>query len=220
MCFSPEVDLLAGAVIIAIGTDTLRHVRRAAELPLAALPVVLGVHQLVEAFVWWGLQDRVPRAVERPAVWLFLVIAFGVVPVLVPVAVAVLEPRTARLRAGLFTATGALVALVLLYAVATGPVEASIEGHHVAYRVDLWHGHLIVALYAVATCGSLLWSEHPHVRRFGALNLVAAGLLAWLDQGAFISLWCLWAGVTSLSVAAHLRYVLPPPADQVVVGVS
>ncbi len=206
MCFSAEVDLVAGLVIGGIGIDALRHVRRPAEKLLAAVPVVLGAHQLIEAFVWWGLDDRVPDPVWRPALWLYVTIAFAVLPVLVPVAVGALEPATNRRRVAVFTAVGVGVALVLMYAVVRGPVEAHIEGRHIAYHVDLWGGGLIVALYVMATCGSMLVSKHTHVRWFGAANLVAVALLAWLSKNGLISLWCLWAAVTSVAIAVHLRH--------------
>ena len=47
MCLSPEVDLAAGIVIAAIGVDTLRRVDHPNERPLAALPLILGAHQVV-----------------------------------------------------------------------------------------------------------------------------------------------------------------------------
>jgi hypothetical protein len=75
----------------------------------------------------------------------------------------------------------------------------------ILYVVDLWHGGLIVVLYVVATCGSLLLSSHRHVRWFGTANLVAAVILTWVDRSAFVSLWCLWATVTSVAIAVHLR---------------
>lgn len=211
MCFSAEADLVAGVVVGAIGVDALRHVHHRGEWSLAAVPVVLAAHQLIESFVWWGLEDRVPYAVGRTALWLYLAIAFGVVPVLVPVAVRALEPASSERRLRIFIALGAAVAIVLMYAVVRGPVEASIKGHHVDYRVDLWHGGSLVVLYVVATCGSMLMSRHPHVRWFGAGNLVAAALLAWLSQSAFISLWCLWAALTSGAIAVHLRYAEGTP---------
>ena len=37
------------------------------------------------------------------------------------------------------------------------------------------------------------------------MNLAAVGVLAWLDQVAFISLWCAWAALTSVAIAVHLR---------------
>lgn len=205
MCFSAEVDLVAGLVITGIGIDAVRHVERRSQLPLALLPVVFGVHQLIESIVWWGLEGHVRDGVWQAARWAYLAIAFGVVPVWVPVAVGALERGRMSHRTRRFVALGTVVATALMIAVVRGPIETSVEGHHIAYRVDLWHGGLLVLLYVVATCGSLLLSEHLQARRFGLVNLVAVAALAALDQRAFISLWCAWAAVTSGAIAMHLR---------------
>lgn len=215
MCFSAEVDVLAGVVVGAVGVDALRHVRQRSEEPLAVLPVILAGHQLIEAFVWWGLDGRISEAVWRPAAWLYVAIAFGVLPVFVPIAVGALEPVANRSRIRWFTAIGAFVAIVLMYAVVRGPLDVSIEGHHISYVVDLWRGGVIVALYLVATCGSMLVSDHAHVRWFGGANLVAACALTWLDKSAFISLWCVWAAVTSVAIAVHLRCAALPPRQDI-----
>jgi hypothetical protein len=206
MCFSPEMDVVAGTLIGVVAVDALRHVRRPRELPLALLPLVFAVHQLVEAFVWWSLQGEVSATTGHRAEWLYLAIAFGVVPVLVPWAVGVLEPATRRRQTAAFAALGGVVAVLLMAAVVRGPIAAVIEGHHVLYRVDLWHGNSLAVLYVLATCGSMLVSDHAHVRAYGLANLVAVAALVWIDQTAFVSLWCLWAGTTSVLVDLHLRH--------------
>lgn len=209
MCFSAEADLAAGLVVGVVAIDALRHVRRPAEQALAALPFLFAGHQLVEAVVWRGLEGEAAEAVWRPALWTYLVIAFGVLPVLVPVAVAAAEPPGTRRAMRPFSVLGAAVSVVLVHAIVRGPIEARIEGNHIDYRVDLWHGGLIVVLYVLATCGSMLASAHRHVRWYGAANLVVAGGLAWLSSTAFISLWCAWAAVTSVAIAVHLRAADP-----------
>jgi hypothetical protein len=206
MCFSPQMDVAAGVVIGVVAVDTLRHVRRPQELPLALLPLVFAVHQLVEALVWWSLQGEVSATTGHRAEWLYLAIAFGVLPVLVPFAVGGLEPASRhRLTAG-FVALGGVVAVLLMAAVVRGPIGAVIQGHHVLYRVDLWHGDTLAVLYVLVTCGSMLLSGHSHVRAYGMANLVAVAVLVWIDQTAFVSLWCLWAGITSVLVDLHLRF--------------
>ncbi len=209
MCFSAQADLVASIAVGVVGIDAVRHVRSPSQWWLASIPVVLATHQFVEAVVWLGLEGSVADSIGRIATWGYLAIAFGLLPVLVPVAVGALEPSTNRVRVAAFAALGAGVAAVLMSAVLGGPVEARVEGHHIDYSVDLWYGDLVVLLYVVATCGSLLVSTHRHVRWFGVVNLVAVGVIAWVDQNAFISLWCLWAALTSVGVALHLRAVAP-----------
>lgn len=210
MCFSAQADVVTGLVVGVLAFDAIRHVHGRAEAALAAVPLVLAGHLLVEAVVWWGLEGRVDHVLWRAALSSYLVVAFGVLPVLVPAAVAALEPEEDRWRMRWFQALGAAVAVVLTYAVLRGPVSATVQGRHIDYQVDLWHGGILVGLYVVATCGSLLASRHEHVRWFGAVNLLAAAVLAWLSRSSFISLWCGWATVTSVVVAVHLRRARPP----------
>jgi uncharacterized protein DUF6629 len=215
VCFSAKADLVTGLVVGAIGVDAWLHVDRPPERVLAAIPVVLAGHQLVEALVWRGLKGQFPTALLRPAEFAYLTIAFGVVPVLVPTALGALEPPGEKRRAAWLTATGALVAAALMEAVVRGPVTATIRGHDIGYHVDLRHGGVLVGLYVVATCGSFLVSSHRHIRWFGVVNLVVGALLATLEQFGFISLWCVWAAVTSAGIALHLRFAPRPalPAD-------
>jgi hypothetical protein len=56
VCFSPQADFVAGAVVAGVGVETLRRVRTRRELIVGALPLLFGVHQLVEGFVWLGLR--------------------------------------------------------------------------------------------------------------------------------------------------------------------
>lgn len=52
MCWSATADLVAGTAVAAVGVACVARARRARDLPLAALPLLLGAHQLVEARVW------------------------------------------------------------------------------------------------------------------------------------------------------------------------
>jgi hypothetical protein len=207
MCFSPEADLVGGIVIGAIGIDTLRHSRHRRELALAAVPVLLACHQIIEAFVWWGRQGRVPEDLGRTAMWVYLFFAFCVLPLLVPGGIMAIEP-TARRRwlMAPFLAVGGGVAVVLFLALLRGPTTTVLAAYHVQYSIDLGYGLAIVSLYVAATCGSMLLSGYRHVVEFGAINLVAAIVFAWLVPRGFASLWCAWAAVTSGAIALHLRY--------------
>ena len=206
MCFSAQADLVGGVVVGALGIDALRHVRRPRELAIASLPLLLGLHQLIEAFVWWGLEGHVSQGVGNTAMWIYLIIAFVVLPVYVPLAVIAIEPVVDRRQQMIpFAVAGAGVSVVLFSVMLRGPVTAELAGLHIAYGIGLPYSTAIVGLYVLATCGSLLASSYPAFRIFGAVNLCVVCLLAWFQKNGFASLWCAWAAVASGAIVAYLR---------------
>jgi hypothetical protein len=207
VCFSPEGDLGGGLLVTAIGIDACRHLRgRNNQLLLAALPLLLGVHQIDESLVWWSLQGHVPHLVGRVAMWIYLLIALVVVPVFVPVAILRLEPTARRRRIIVpFVILGSIVAAVLFATMLRGPITVRLGSYHLAYSIGLRHGLLIVGLYVVATCGSLLLSGYKHIVVFGLLNLAVVIVLARLTADGFASLWCFYAALASGAISIHLR---------------
>ncbi|MDQ1012554.1 hypothetical protein QFZ82_007039 [Streptomyces sp. V4I23] len=89
MCWSATADLAAGAGIAAVGAvcvaTTVRR-GRAHDLPLAALPLLLGAHQIVEAALWAG------GGGAGPAVTAWAVIALPVLAAWVPLGVLAAAP--------------------------------------------------------------------------------------------------------------------------------
>lgn len=211
MCFSPQADVAGGVVICAIGIYAVRHVRRRREfLAVAWIPLLLGAHQFIEALVWLWLQGHVPGGIGHLALWAYLLIAFVVLPVFIPLAVIALEP-TRRRKAMMvpFALTGTVIAVILLAAMVRGPVGVKLAPYHLSYSIRVRDGFLIIALYVVAVCGPLLMSGYRNVVIFGAANLVAVIVIARLTISGFASVWCAWAAVSSVAIALHCRYVEP-----------
>lgn len=208
MCFSPEGDLVGGIVVTAIGIDACRHLRgRNDHMVLAALPLLLGVHQIDEAFVWWSLQGVVPRDLGRVAMWIYLVIAFVVLPIVVPLVIMLLEPTARRkYRIVPFLVIGTWVSAVLLETMLKNQPTVKLGAYHLAYSIGLKHGIVVIGLYILAACGSLLASGFRHIVVFGAANLVAVVVLARLSADGFASLWCFYAAVTCGAIMLHMRY--------------
>jgi hypothetical protein len=207
VCFSPEGDLGGGLVVTAIGVDACRHLRgRNNQMLLATLPLLLGAHQIDESLVWWSLQGHIPHLAGRIAMWIYLIIALVVVPVLVPLAILRLEP-TARRRWIIvpFVVLGTVVGVVLFVTMLRGPVTVNLGTYHLAYSIGLKHGLLVIGLYVVATCGSLLLSGYRHILVFGLLNLAVVVVLARLTADGFASLWCFYAALASGAISLHLR---------------
>lgn len=206
MCFSPEGDLIGGLVVTAIGIDACLHLRGRPEYRLIApFPILLGLHQLDETFVWWQLQGHAPHAVGVVAMWVYLLVAFVVLPTLVPTMVLLLEPRGRRRVIAPFLALGVVTSAVLLETMVRGHPRATLGAYHVAYTIGLQHGMVIIGFYILATCGSMLASGLRNVVWFGAVNVVAVVVLAKLAANGFTSLWCFYAALASAAIALHLR---------------
>ncbi len=216
MCFSPQADLVGGVVIGAIGIDALRHVeKRASHLAIAALPLVLAFHQLDEAFVWLGLEGHVPRSVEHVTLWIYLLIAFVLLPIYVPLAVMGYEPTAQRKWAMTpFVAIGAFVSVTLLLAMLRGPFGVTMHPLHLSYHLRLGHTITIVGLYVVAVCGALLFSGIRPMVVFGLINLVAVIVIVYLTADGFASVWCAWAAISSGAIALRLRLQRRRQLDQ------
>jgi hypothetical protein len=127
-------------------------------------------------------------------------------PTLVPTMVLLLEPRRRRRVIAPFLALGVVTSVVLLETMLVGHPSAKLGSYHVAYTIGLQHGMVVIGLYILATCGSMLASGQRNVRYFGAVNLVAVIVLARLCANGFTSLWCFYAALASGAIALHLRF--------------
>ena len=207
MCFSPGADAVVGGIVVVVGVDALRHVREPKQILIASLPVLFGLHQIDEAFVWWGLQGRVAESIERVSIWAYLLFALTALPALVPLAVLAVERSPLRRRIiGLLALLGIGVGVVLGFALFRGSVNAAIDGHHIAYDVSALHqGGQLTALYVVAACGALVACSYRDLAALGLLNLVTVPVLMWLTVSGFVSLWCFWAAIVSVVIDFHLR---------------
>lgn len=174
------------------------------------MPLLFGAHQLDESLVWWSLQGHIPHEVGRVATWIYLIIALVVVPVLVPLSIFKLQPtRRRRWVIMPFVTLGVGVASVLLVTMLRGPVTVKLGTYHLGYSIGLRNGVLIVGLYVLATCGSLLLSGYRDVVIFGLANVVAVIILARLTADGFASLWCFYAALASGAISLHMRFAKP-----------
>lgn len=85
MCCSPEGDLVSGAVVMAIGVDACLYRRARKKYRfVASLLILLGLHQIDESLVWRSLKGPVSAGIGPAAMWIYLMFAFDVLPVLIP----------------------------------------------------------------------------------------------------------------------------------------
>lgn len=205
MCWSATADLVAGAGIMAVGAVSVTlAARNPRDLPLAALPLLLGAHQIIEAAVWHGDGGTGPATVA------WAVIALPLLALWVPAAVLCAAPPSARRRLLVPLAAGLATAAVLAYALATRTVTAEIRGHTVGYSLGLPQANWSSCGYLLATIGSLLLSGDRGLVLFGVLVAVGAAVSFALWRQEYVSTWCAFAAVCSVVLTLWVRRRRPP----------
>jgi hypothetical protein len=213
MCFSPQADFTAGAVISVVGVQTLRLVRCRRELIVGALPLLFGLHQLVEGFVWLGLRGEVSQGLGDTAKQTYIVFAHAVLPALVPLGFTLLEPDRRRARwMWPLVAAGVLLGAYLLWQVTAYPVGAQQQARCIDYTTHTPNDLLIGALYVLVTCGPALMSSRRHLRWFGLVSLVGVIAAAIVRLDELTSLWCVYVALVSVLILEHFRRQTPRTA--------
>jgi hypothetical protein len=199
VCWSAGADAVAGAVVGGLGVACLLRVRDPRRLPLAALPLLLGLHQLVEATVWLGADGRIGAGAAQAARTVWALMALPLLPVLVPFGVWwATGPGARRRRLGRLLVLGCAVAVPLLVAMLRHPVTVQVRGHTLAYAVGIGWAPLWVAGYLAATVGALLLSGDRTLRTLGVLVGAGAVACAVVWRLAFASTWCALAALAAV----------------------
>jgi len=204
MCFSAAASFTAGAVLLGIGTLTLRRADRAAEIPYASIPALFGLQQLVEGGLWLTFTDKATH-LNSILTHVYSLFSHVLWPIFVPIAVLLLETvpwRRYALKA--LAAAGSLSGLYLLYFWAMDPTTSKIIGHHIFYDSPHFYIGPILVLYVLGTCASSLVSSHPEVRWFGVATL-ASFTAAYAFSFWFISVWCFFAAIMSAAIWLYFR---------------
>jgi len=199
MCFSATSSFIAAGVLGGIGVATLRHVREPRALLFAAVPLLFAFHQAAEGTVWLGLNGQIGKLALDHAAFLFTVYAQGILPFLMPLAIALMEPRGwRRIAIVALTGIGLLVGLWDLFGLVFYPSEVFVSHHSIAYRNPLTGGVVIPSLYVLATCGAMLLSTHRVVRAYGVVNVIGLTIVGFVKGNAFASVWCFYAATLSV----------------------
>ncbi len=206
MCFSPEADFAAAAVVGVAGVETLRRVRTRRELVVGLLPILFAAHQLTEGFVWLALRGEVSGAVGRTATSIYVIYAQAVLPMIVPLGFYLIEPSASHRRLlQPFVVLGLAVGGYLLWQVTQYPIQTQEYAHCIAYDTHTPLGTQAAAAYVIATCGPALLSSRRYLQWFGVANLAGVAIAVSLREAEFTSVWCVYAALVSVLILEHFR---------------
>ena len=97
MCFSATASFSVAALLLGVGTLTLKSARRPRELPFAAIPLLFAIQQLSEGVIWLTFRyDAPPLGAVVTRLYSFF--SHVLWPIYVPVAVWLIEPAGRRRR--------------------------------------------------------------------------------------------------------------------------
>lgn len=204
MCFSATVNFAGSAVLGAAGVATLTKVKHRRELLFAAMPVLFAIHQLIEGFVWLGLDGVLSPAIAHNMGAAFMLYAQGLLPLLAPLSVFLFEPNARSRRRMLpFVVLGGAVALYILWALTAFPLQLYIQKNSIVYMNQATNNTIVALLYVVVTCGSLFFSQIRMMVAFGAANLAILLIVMAVKRYAFTSVWCAYAAAASVIILAY-----------------
>ncbi|MEQ1854926.1 MAG: DUF6629 family protein [Longimicrobiales bacterium] len=206
MCFSATASFVAGGSLSAIGAATITKAERRSELPLATIPLLFGIQQIVEGVIWLTFRHDMPL-LKHTMTNVYSVFSHVLWPIYVPFAIGFLDSTPWRKRTLLgFQAAGIVVGLYLLYSLVTRPIVAQVVGRHIAYVSPHFYLLPVMVLYLAATCVSCFFSSHKFVILFGVLGLVSFIASYLVHASALVSIWCFFYAILSLLIYVHLRY--------------
>ena len=209
MCFSASASFSAGAILLGVSVLTLRAARRPRELPLAAIPLLFAIQQLVEGVIWLTFRYEAPL-LNTVMTHVYSFFSHVLWPVYVPVAVLLIEPpgwRRTTLAA--IAAAGLAVGAYLMYTLVNFTVVARPTGQHIEYVSPHFYAAAVMSLYLLSTCVGPILSTHRMVRVFGVLALLSFATVYYFYATWFISVWCFFAALLSVIILVHGRRSIP-----------
>lgn len=196
MCFSATASFAAGGILSAAGVVTLAKNKEKRATPLAAMPLLFGIQQTIEGFLW--LNSNPATTWNQPLTYAFLFFALILWPTYMPVTTYLLEKNALRKKiiSG-FIVLGALVSAYLVFIVTRFPVSSEITNHSIQYNINKLFPEIGTVLYVIATCGSGLASSRKPIFIFGIFLTISFLISTYFYFYTLVSIWCFATAILS-----------------------
>jgi hypothetical protein len=204
MCFSASVSFGAAAILTVTGLATLTKVRAFNELPLAAVPLLFAAQQTIEGFLWRAMSTG--RDHTAALATLYATIALIVWPLLIPIAMAMVERHPLRRLAMLLLAPAGIgVSVNYAAIILVRPYHAWPVGHTLTYVNNHPISPVMAGIYILCACLPPFLSGSRILNLFGVIVIagLAVAFLAFYES--FISVWCFFAALASLTIWKFFR---------------
>jgi hypothetical protein len=200
MCFSPEASFAGGIIISAIGVVTVKKVHRSSQILFASIPLFFGFQQFTEGLLWLTIPMAEYAVIQKISVYIFLIMAQVIWPVMIPLSVLFME-ESKRKRRIIFALLLVGITLSLYYAFCLlfFSVSPIIDGFHIKYQNDFPKSLSMVAFifYLTATITPLFVSSVKKTHLLGILMALSCFVTAIFFTQYLTSVWCFFAALIS-----------------------
>lgn len=201
MCFSATASFIASGGLATAGAISLRASKKSERL-LATIPILFAVQQFIEGLQWLAPH---PSPVCQVYGYGFLAFALIIWPTYVPIAAHNLEQDAKRKRIlAWFVGAGVLYSTMLFVVLLQDQLSISILPKGIFYGIEIPFEMTLGSIYLLITCGSILLSTHPFFKWFGSAMVASALFTFEYFRSTFISVWCFFAAILSLSICVYL----------------
>ena len=203
MCFSAGASFSASAVIALIGVIAMTEAKTKSYRYLAVIPLLFASQQAIEGFLWLNLASGGYVVWKHILTHSFLLFAWVVWPIYIPIAMHKLETRNKfRKIQNIFLGIGIVVSAGLVYVMIFHHVIASSNDYHIDYTFDYHPGYTWVtnSLYLLPTVGSLIISNVKRMWVMGLFNLLSYIYTKIFFFGYVLSVWCFFGALLSTIV--------------------
>jgi len=203
MCFSAAASFGSGVVLSSVGVAAMKEVRNPAQRTFASIPLLFGLQQIAEGFLWLTIPLETFTAVRTASMYAFLVMARVIWPAMIPLSVLLMEENPRRrtiLR--VFLALGLTVSLYYAYCLVFLNVSPQIVGHHIQYQSNFPEelATPVFVVYFVASIAPFFVSGNKRTRLLGVLMFVSGVVSVIFFIHALTSVWCFFAAIISITM--------------------
>ncbi len=207
MCFSAASSFAAAIPLIAGGAVCLNHALKkdSKYLAMSLMPIVVGLQQATEGFIWLVLNDGMAFLAHTLAlIYMFFVWVFW--PIWVPYMCASLEPSAEKRKTQMKWAEAGLQFGILLYLphlFIKGWLGPNISQGCMAYDTIVLFDYVLpremtAFVYLLIIAAPALLSSHIYIRYFGLMLVAFVPITYYFFVHAYLSVLCFFAAVITL----------------------
>ena len=210
MCFSATASFTASGVLVAIGAVAIKKSTTPAQRVLSSVPLIFAAQQFTEGVLWLGIRHSELAAVKEPAIYIFMLFAQVVWPIMIPLSVLLLEQnRKKRKWMKILLGSGLIASCYLFYVIVYYGVHIDADCCHINYRQDLPYFAMKYGgiFYLAPIIVSPAISSIKRLRFLGVVVVISYALSQLFYSEYLTSVWCFFAALISVIILLTIMHM-------------